>query len=138
MKAVNIMWDVDYDGDENMLPTEIVIPEGMKDEEEISDYLSDLTGYCHEGFKLIDDENNDEYIKEAIFESIWDNGVTIKIKCKVNIFTRQVIDIDKVDVEGLDILQSEHIWLNNKYYEVYAEDDERLYTPCNLEPVFYY
>lgn len=50
-KAVNIIWDVD---DEDIqLPTEIVIPDGMTDEEEISDYLSDLTGFCHKGFELV-------------------------------------------------------------------------------------
>lgn len=51
MKATNIQWDID-EGDMNALPTEIEIPEGMTDEEEISDYLSDITGYCHKGFVL--------------------------------------------------------------------------------------
>lgn len=54
MKAINIMWDVDYDGDGNMLPNEIEIPKGMTDEEEICEYLSEVTGYCHEGFKLVE------------------------------------------------------------------------------------
>lgn len=53
MKAVNIIWDVDYEEDRESLPSEIDIPEGMTDEEEISDYLSDTTGYCHNGFYLI-------------------------------------------------------------------------------------
>lgn len=53
MKATKIMWDVDYD-DNGYLPTEIELPEGMTDEEEISDYLSNITGYCHEGFCLED------------------------------------------------------------------------------------
>ena len=53
LKAINIMWDVDYDGDGNLLPTEINIPEGMTDEEEICEYLSDATGFCHEGFDLV-------------------------------------------------------------------------------------
>lgn len=52
MKAVNIEWDTD--GEDVDLPTEIEIPEGLTDEEEISDYLSDLTGYCHLGFYLDD------------------------------------------------------------------------------------
>lgn len=34
------------------LPTEIEISDGMTDEDEISDYLSDKTGYCHLGFEL--------------------------------------------------------------------------------------
>lgn len=50
MKAINIIWDTD--GEDISLPTEIDIPEGMEDEEEISDYLSETTGYCHKGFAL--------------------------------------------------------------------------------------
>ena len=53
MKVVNIDWDVDYEDDLEFLPTEIEIPNGMKDENEISDYLSDMTGFCHKGFNLI-------------------------------------------------------------------------------------
>ena len=52
LKAINIEWDID-DGDDVTLPDEIVIPEHMVDEDEISDYISDLTGYCHKGFALI-------------------------------------------------------------------------------------
>lgn len=60
MKAVNIKWDIDYAYDEDldtlqMLPTEIEIPEGMTDEDEITDYLSDVTGFCHEGYDLVEE-----------------------------------------------------------------------------------
>lgn len=41
MKATNIEWDVDCPEDLETLPKEVVIPDGMKDEDEISDYLSD-------------------------------------------------------------------------------------------------
>jgi hypothetical protein len=54
MKAVNIKWDTD--GDNELLytlPTEMEIPMGMTDEEEISDWLSDEVGFCHNGFKLV-------------------------------------------------------------------------------------
>ena len=54
MKATNIEWDVDELEDLEYLPTEIEIPEGMTDEEEISDYISDETGFCHNGFVLED------------------------------------------------------------------------------------
>ena len=56
MKATNIEWDVDYQEDLEDLPTEIEIPEGMEDEEEISDYLSDVTGFCHKGYQLVETE----------------------------------------------------------------------------------
>ena len=52
MKATNIKWDIDYD-DNGDLPTEIEIPNTIQDDEDkISDYLSDVTGYCHEGYTL--------------------------------------------------------------------------------------
>ena len=59
MKAVNIKWDTD--GDLELLqelPKEIEIPEHFIDEdydEEISDYISDVTGFCHYGFELINE-----------------------------------------------------------------------------------
>lgn len=69
LKAVDIKWDVtDDDIDESddeaceileSLPTEMNIPEGMTDLEEISDWLSDETGFCHYGFRLIDQNGND-------------------------------------------------------------------------------
>lgn len=59
MKAINIIWDVDDKEDLNTLPSEIEIPEDMIDEagevddDEISDYLSDVTGFCHKGYELV-------------------------------------------------------------------------------------
>ena len=62
MRAVNIKWDTD--GDEEILkdlPTEIEIPDKLAENadpddyfEEISDYISDFTGFCHYGFELAD------------------------------------------------------------------------------------
>ena len=55
MKAVNIKWDTD--GNKEVfedLPTEMEIPEGRTGEEEISDWLSDETEFCHDGFELVD------------------------------------------------------------------------------------
>jgi hypothetical protein len=51
MKAINIIWDTD--GENIELPNEIELPFGMVDEDEISDYISDETGFCHCGFELI-------------------------------------------------------------------------------------
>lgn len=50
--ATEIEWDADNDGNIE-LPESIEIPEGMTDEEEVSDYLSEQTGYCHKGFVLV-------------------------------------------------------------------------------------
>lgn len=54
MKATNIKWDVDDENELENLPTEIIIPPNIEDDEEaISDYLSDETGFCHCGFALV-------------------------------------------------------------------------------------
>lgn len=55
-KAINILWDADSAEELENLPTEMIIPEGMTDEDEVSDYLSDEIGYCHKGFDLVDME----------------------------------------------------------------------------------
>lgn len=54
MKATNIVWDTDSQEVMESLPTEIDIPEGMEDDDAISDYLSDFTGFCHYGYVLED------------------------------------------------------------------------------------
>lgn len=58
--AYDIKWDTD---DEDMtqdeiddLPKEIEIPEDIIDEEEISDYVSNYSGFCHGGFKIREEE----------------------------------------------------------------------------------
>lgn len=53
--AINIQWDVDNEEDLDGLPQRVILPEGMMDDDEISDYLSDLTGFCHRGFSLVEE-----------------------------------------------------------------------------------
>ena len=57
MKAINIEWDIDdFEGDLDelqMLPNEIDIPKYLTDDD-ISDYISEVTGFCHKGFELVD------------------------------------------------------------------------------------
>lgn len=52
--ATDIEWDVDYPEDLDFLPKEIEIPEDIDpdDDDSISDYLSDATGFCHKGFVI--------------------------------------------------------------------------------------
>lgn len=54
IKATNIEWDVDEEDKDilDALPKEILIPSHIKDMDEISDYISDQTGFCHKGFSL--------------------------------------------------------------------------------------
>ena len=78
MRATNIKWDTDGDMEIfNSLPHEMKIPERFSKEhyfdengnfgeadreemlEDISDWLSDETGFCHAGFKLLCDDGNE-------------------------------------------------------------------------------
>lgn len=62
MKAVNIKWDTDGDQEAfNSLPTEMIVPDELEEMygkdreyaiEEISNWLSDETGFCHGGFRI--------------------------------------------------------------------------------------
>lgn len=63
-KAVNIQWDYD-DEDEaevcDSLPDEIEIPPEIEDDEDaISDYISDVTGWCHNGFAIEGESSTNE------------------------------------------------------------------------------
>lgn len=60
-KAVHIQWDVDDPADISALPDEILIPENLNDDEEISDYISDMTGFCHRGFEI--KEEYEKYVR---------------------------------------------------------------------------
>ena len=53
--TINIQWDVDDNEDLENLPQKVKIPDGMTDDDEISDYLSDLTGFCHFVFSLVEE-----------------------------------------------------------------------------------
>ena len=58
MNAINIKWNTNGNKAAlKWLPKEIVLPDWISAEDDnmISDYLSDCTGYCHFGFDLVDD-----------------------------------------------------------------------------------
>lgn len=51
MKATHIKWEIDDESSKEYLPNEIEIPDEIVDDDEaISDYISDQTGYLHNGF----------------------------------------------------------------------------------------
>ena len=52
--ATNIKWDVDVPSQLEYLPTIIKIDNAdlWKDADDISDYISDVTGFCHDGFSI--------------------------------------------------------------------------------------
>lgn len=70
MKAVNIKWDTDGDLEWlYTLPKELKIPDGMVDEDEISEWLSDQEGFCHNGFEIVK-ELSQNYI-DILEENDW-------------------------------------------------------------------
>ena len=52
-KAINIIWDVDNETDLDYLPKEIDIPVNIMNIDDISDYISNYTGFCHKGFEMV-------------------------------------------------------------------------------------
>lgn len=77
LKAINIKWDTDGDKKVfNKLPTEMIVPDELeemykKDKEyafeEISDWLSDETGFCHGDFEIVK-----EITKESVENELYD------------------------------------------------------------------
>lgn len=77
LKAINIKWDTDGDMEVfDKLPIEMIIPNELeelykKDKEfaleEISDWLSDETGFCHDGFEVVK-----EITKESVENDLYD------------------------------------------------------------------
>ena len=96
LKAINIKWDTD--GDEEVLqdlPTEMIVPDYLEDwynsdreyaMEEISDWLSDEVGFCHDGFEIIK-----EITRKSVEEELF-NFLTSKME------TGDIPDIERVRV----------------------------------------
>lgn len=62
-KAINIEWDTD--GEDVDLPTEIEIPDDIADED-IGDYITDETGFCHFGFDIAQDVKTESASADVI------------------------------------------------------------------------
>lgn len=77
LKVINIKWDTDGDKKVfNELPTEMIIPDELEEMykedkeyalEEISDWLSDETGFCHDGFEI-----EREITKKSVENELYD------------------------------------------------------------------
>lgn len=71
MKAINIKWETD--GYEVELPNEVDIPKRFinkdgVDVEAVSDWLSDGSGWLHDGFEIVDEKENN--IKDVMRKSV--------------------------------------------------------------------
>lgn len=57
LKVTNIIWDITdkacaKEGSAIILPNEMIMPNDNMTEEEVSEYLTEETGFCHKGFTL--------------------------------------------------------------------------------------
>ena len=78
MKAVNIEWDIDVEDGDVLLPDKIDIPKHIVDEDEISDYISDLTGFCHKGFELVNDSSDKVKVIFLDVDGVLNNNRTVR------------------------------------------------------------
>ena len=105
LKAINIKWDTD--GNKEVLqdlPTEMIIPDELAEyysvdreytTEEISDCLSEETGFCHSGFEIVK-EVTKESVEEELFNfltSKMETGDTPDIE-RVRVFKDNLVTVD--------------------------------------------
>ena len=105
LKAINIKWDTD--GDEEVLqdlPTEMIIPDELAEyysadreytTEEISDWLSEETGFCHSGFEIVKEVTR-QSVENELFDFFNDKmktGDAPEIK-RVGRYPEEYITID--------------------------------------------
>lgn len=105
LKAINIKWDTDGDKDVfNELPTKMIIPNELeelykKDREyaleEISDWLSDETGFCHDGFEVVKVITKESVENELydFFNDKMETGDAPEIE-RVRVFKDNLVTVD--------------------------------------------
>jgi len=60
-------------------------------------------------------------IRKATYVSVWDDAVTVETDCMVDLDTREVFDIQKKDVTGIDMFSGEYVMIGDTRYAVYPE-----------------
>lgn len=87
LKAINIKWDTDGDMEVlNELSTELIIPDDLEELykrkedreyalEEIADWLSEDTGFCHDGFE-IEKVITKEFVEDDLYDFFSDKMET--------------------------------------------------------------
>ena len=55
IRVTDIQWDADDEEDVKHLPTAMFVPAWM-DDEEIGNYITEMTGFCHKGFVVETDD----------------------------------------------------------------------------------
>lgn len=68
--------------------------------------------------------NNNVNITDATFTSVWDDTILVTTECKVNLESKEVFDIQNVDIEGVDSLDREYITIDGEEYPVSREGED--------------
>lgn len=107
LKAINIKWDTDGDMEVlNELPTELIIPDDLeelykrKEDREyalegIADWLSEDTGFCHDGFE-IEKVITKEFVEDDLYDFFSDKmetGDAPEIE-RVRVFKDNLVTVD--------------------------------------------
>ena len=105
-KAFNIQWDTDNDIEIfKTLPKEIDIPENIVDFDDISDYISDQTGYCHSGYDLA------YQISGEIFSTVNEINNFDMIQSKIKYNDELILILNK---KGAKYIFSDQKYIDNK------------------------
>lgn len=64
-------------------------------------------------------------IVSGFYVSVWDDSIKLTTPCKINFDTREVFDIEQVDIEGIDVLTDEYLLDSDQKYfaQVYQKDE---------------
>lgn len=64
-------------------------------------------------------------IMSGFYVSIWDDDTKIKTPCKINFDTREVFDIEQVDIEGINTCTDEYLLdSDGKYFDQVYQKNE--------------
>lgn len=101
--------DIQWDSDGEELPDEIQLPIGMVDDEDISDYLSDKTGFCHEGFciegRTLEYIMNTRWYQTANVVELFDSAGNKITKPVTKLLKTEVLEAVEIDNEVTLILE---------------------------------
>ena len=65
-----------------------------------------------------------EIPRQAVFASVWDGGKVVESDCFVNLKTKEITEIEMVDVDdSLDVLDCEYIVIGNVRFDVLPKSE---------------
>lgn len=74
-----------------------------------------------------------ENVKNATYVSVWDGGIELKSKCKVNMDTNMISNIHPIHSTNVEVLEAEYVEIDGTRYPAEAD-----YFVQDKEPGVYY